>query len=415
MSVSKQRLGTAAGVLVLGLAATGCSGSSKVSAGAESDAVNLNRCFGADCGLKAQSLSGEDVLARPCGEVEGPLADPVVFEEIEAGLTVMAAVEGSEGSVWALQVERGLSRGEGPLNLVHFAGDGSRLGTVPVGSEADHTVVQAALAIDPTGLVTVGVYSAYAPTADSDVAEELELSTFDSDLVAVGTPVKFRGMSTPQLMGGPSGSIWLAGNAAANAAHGVVSRVSQGEPDWIQTAVPASGTAIGVSGLAVADDGNAAVLAGLTAKWSGTGPDIMKLGISTFDVTGKPLWTLKLPTEYTPGWVPALGGTAQGDLVVVGAVGDQQILARRISRDGELGWAYTVEGSGPGVEVKRDSGRAFVAALNRVAVIDAEGTACRQFSLAIDEASKAAAEPWRADGEYLLSVGSGLVRFRVPE
>jgi hypothetical protein len=86
-----------------------------------------------------------------------------------------------------------------------------------------------------------------------------------------------------------------------------------------------------------------------------------------------------------------------------------------VSRDGELGWAYTIEGSGPGVDVRRDSGRAFVAALNRVAVIDAEGTACRQFSLAIDEASKAAAEPWRADGEYLLAVGSGLVRFRVPE
>jgi hypothetical protein len=388
-----------------------------VSAGAESDAVNLNRCFGADCGLKAQSLSGDDVLARPCGDVEGPLADPVMFEEIEGGLTVVAAVEGAEGSVWALQVERGLSRGYGPLNLVHFAADGSRLGTVQVGAEADHTAIQGALAVDPTGLVTVGVYSAFAANADSTVTEELEVSTFDSELAAVGAPVRFRGMSAPQLRGGPKGSIWLAGNAAANAAHGVISRISQGEPDWIQLAVPASGTAIGVSGLAVADDGTAAVLAGLTPKWSGTGPDIMKLGISTFDVTGKPLWTLKLPTEYTPGWVPAVGGTAQGDLVVVGALGEHsdQLLVRHVSRDGELGWAYTVDGSSPGVDVRRDSGRAFVGANNRVAVIDAEGTACRQFSVAVDEASRASAEPWRPDGEYLLAVGSGLARFRVPE
>lgn len=413
---SKQGLGRAAGLLALGFVAAGCSGTD-VSAGAESDAVNLSRCYGADCGVRAQSLGGTEVAAQPCGEVEGPLADPLMIEGIEGGLTVLAAVEGAEGSVWALQTERGLSKENGPLNLVHFAADGARLATLQVGGEADHTVLQAALAVDATGIVTVGVYSSYAPTADSTLSEELELSSYDNDLAPVGTPRRFRGMSTPQLLGGPSGSIWLAGNAAANAAHGVVSRISQGEPDWIQTAVPASGNAIGVSGLAVADDGTAAVLAGLTPKWSGTGPDILKLGISTFDATGKPLWTLKLPTEYTPGWVPALGGTGEGDLVVVGAQGENgdSLLVRQVTRDGGLGWAYTLPGSSPGVDVRPESGRAFVSAFNRVAVVDREGETCRQFSLALDDAAKAAAEPWRPDGEYLLGIGSGLVRFRVPE
>lgn len=413
---SKQGFGQAAGAFALGLVAVGCSGSA-VSAGSESDAVNLNRCYGADCGVRAQSLGGDEVSAQPCGGVEGPLADPVVFEGIEAGLTVLAAVEGAEGNVWALQIERGLDKGYGALNLVRFGADGARLATLQVGDEADHTILQAALAVDATGIVTIGIYSGYAANADSAVVEELELSSYDSDLAALGTARRFRGMSAPQLLGGPSGSIWLAGNAAANAAHGVVSRISQGEPDWIQTAVPASGTATGVSGLAVADDGTAAILAGLSPKWSGTGPDVMKVGIATFDATGKPLWTLKLPTEYTPGWVPALGGTAEGDLVVVGALGEggQSLLVRQVSRDGSLGWAYTVEGSGPGVDVRRSSGRAFVSAFNRVAVIDAAGESCRQFSATIDEEAKAAAEPWRPDGEYLLAIGSGLVRFRVPE
>lgn len=426
MSGNSSGLGRAAGLLALGFVAAGCSGSD-VSAGAESDAVNLNRCYGADCGVRAQSLGGADVAAQPCGEVEGPLADAMVFEEITGGLTVLAAVEGAEGTVWALQLERGLDSGNGAYNLVRFSADGVRLGTRQLSTESDHTVQQAALAVDATGIVTVAMYSVFAPNADSALTEELVLSSFDNDLASVGVPRSFRGMSTPRLQTGPSGSVWLAGNAAANASHGVVSRISQGEPDWIQTAVPATGTAIGVSGLSVADDGTAAVLAGLTPKWSGSGPNVMKVGLSTFDASGKPLWTLKLPTEYDPAWVPALGGTADGDLVVVGAQGEgdnRSISVRQVTRDGELGWAYTLLGDSPGVDVRRDSGRAFVGAFNRVAVIDRAGATCRQFSVTIgagpraepaDDAPEVVAEPWRPDGEYLLGIGSGLVRFRVPE
>lgn len=167
----------------------------------------------------------------------------------------------------------------------------------------------------------------------------------------------------------------------------------------------------------MAEDGTSAVLAGLTPKWSGTGPDILQLGIATFDASGKPVWTLKLPTEFTPGFVPALGGTAQGDLIVAGAVGEHgsQTLVQQFSRDGEPGWAYQVESFLPSVDLQRKSGRAVVSAGNGVAVIDAAGETCRRFSVAVDEESMAAAEPWRPDGEYFLAVGSGLARFRVPE
>lgn len=415
MSANNSNLARATGLLALGLVAGGCSGRD-VSAGAESDAVNLNRCYGADCGIRAQSLGGSEVAAKPCGDVEGPLADPLMIEEIQGGLTVLAAIEGAEGSVWALLSERE-GRDYATTSLVHYAADGVRIASREVGAEAEHTILRAAVALDTTGVVTVAVYSSYAPNADSAVTEVLELTSFDTDLTPLDAPLRFRGVAAPLMLGGPGGSVWLAGNAQGTAPHGVVSRISEREPDWIQTAVPASGTAIGVSGLAVADDGTAAILAGLTPKWSGRGPDIMKVGLATFDATGKPLWTLELPTEYTPGWVPALGGTAAGDLIVVGAVGEggNQQLVRQISRTGEPGWAYTVESSGPGVDVRRDSGRAFVAAGNKVAVIDAAGESCRSFSVAVDDASKVAAEPWRADGEYVLAIGSGLARFRVPE
>jgi hypothetical protein len=402
--------------LTLGLVATGCGGSD-VSAGAESDAVNLNRCYGADCGVRAQSLGGEAIAAQPCGDVEGPLADPVLFEGIQPGVTALAAVAGDEGSVWALLSEGGGRYGYATINLVHYAADGTRLASQPVGEQSEHSVLRAAVAVDEADRVTLGLYSSYAPNADSEVTEVLELSSFDGDLNLLDTPLRFRGVAEPLLQGGPGGSIWLAGRAQANAFHGVVSRISEREPDWIQTAVPASGNAIGVSGFAVADDGTSAVLAGLTPKWSGTGPNILQLGIATFDASGQPVWTLKLPTEFTPGFVPALGGTAQGDLVVVGAVGEHgsQIRVQQFSRQGEPGWAYQMESSSVGVEVQRKSGRAVVSAGNGVAVIDAAGESCRRFSVAVDEESMAAAEPWRPDGEYFLAVGSGLARFRVPE
>ena len=68
------------GVVALGYVLSGCSGA-EVSAGSEGDAINLNRCYGADCGVHAQSLSGSGVEARPCGDVVGALEEPLVFEK----------------------------------------------------------------------------------------------------------------------------------------------------------------------------------------------------------------------------------------------------------------------------------------------------------------------------------------------
>jgi hypothetical protein len=224
-------------------------------------------------------------------------------------------------------------------------------------------------------------------------------------------------MATPQLVSAGS-SVWLAGNAFGNAAHGAISRVTNLEPDWIQTAVPTAGEGVGgVSGLTVADDGFAAIVARLNPKWSGSGPDVVKLGLAAFDASGMPLWTLALPTSFYSGHQGALGGTADGKLVVAGMVGDNgdELRIQAVSREGELGWAYSLEGaSGPGIDVRRDSGRTFAGAGRNLAVIDGAGETCRQFSVpSFPQESNTSA--WDPEGEYILVVGNELARLRVPE
>jgi hypothetical protein len=190
--------------------------------------------------------------------------------------------------------------------------------------------------------------------------------------------------------------------------------------------VPTSGQSVGgVSGVTVGDDGFAAVLAQLNPKWSGSGPNVVELGVSTFDPTGKPVWTLALPTEYTQGYGGGLGTTAEGGLVVAGVVGDRgdELLVQGLSRDGELSWSYQIpQATGPDIDVRRASGRVFVATRTGLAVIDATGTSCRQFSGSasgpqanVDAPSDADSAPWRADADYIFAVGREMTRFRVPE
>lgn len=416
------------GLMALGSWLPGCS-EADVSAGSEGDAVNLNRCYGADCGVRAQSLSGSAAAATPCGDVEGELTEQLIFEAIGEGGQALAAEEAADGTVWAIESVRGRDEGYEKFYLARFAADGALLASKLIASELDHTLLSTALVVDASGTATVGVYSSYAPNADSDLIEELTLYGFDTELQPVGTPRTFRGMGTPQLAAS-RGSVWLAGNAFGNAAHGAISRVTNLAPDWIQTAVPTAGAGVGgVSGLTVADDGFAAVVARLNPKWSGSGPNVVKLGLAAFDATGKPLWTLALPASFTQGYQGGLGGTAKGNLVVAGMMGEagEELRVQAVSREGELGWAYTLETAwSADIEVRRDSGRTFAGTRAGLAVIDGAGETCRQFSIpsaaatgpmAMPEAPAMPAEsaPWDPDAEYVLAVGGLLQRFRVPE
>ena len=380
----------------------------------------MNRCYGADCGVRAQSLNSAAASTTPCGEVEGELTEPLYFESIgeeNSQTQTLAAVEEADGTVWAIENVRGFDRGHGDYYLARSASDGSLLASKVIGSESDFTLINAALTVDANGFATVGLYSNYVPTADSDFSEELTLSSYDSDLQQMGTPRTFRGMATPQLASA-GGSVWLAGNAFGNAAHGTISRVTNLEPDWIQTAVPTAGQGVGgVSALTVADDGFAAIVARLNPKWNGSGPNVIKLGLAAFDATGTPLWTLALPTTFTQGYQGDIGGTADGKLVVAGMVGDngEEMRIQSVSREGELGWAYTLEGaSGADIDVRRDSGRTFAGTRHGLAVIDGAGETCRQFSIPVFQ-EESTSPAWDPDGEYVLVVGGELARLRVPE
>jgi hypothetical protein len=405
------------GLMALGSWLTGCN-EADVSAGSEGDAVNLNRCYGADCGVRAQSISGSSASTTPCGDVEGELTEPLLFETIAEGSNqALAAAEAPDGTVWAIENVRGFDKGYGDFYLARFASDGALLASKVLGSESDFTLIDAALTVDAAGIATVGLYSNYARDADSEIIEELTLYSFDSDLQPVGAPRAFRGMATPQLASAGS-SVWLAGNAFGNAAHGTISRVTNLEPDWIQTAVPTAGEGVGgVSALTVADDGFAAVVARLNPRWSGSGPNVVKLGLAAFDATGKPLWTLALPTTFTQGYLGDIGGTADGKLVVAGMVGENgdEMRVQAVSREGELGWAYSLEGAwGADIDVRRDSGRTFAGTRRGLAVIDSAGETCRQFSIPqFPQGATSAA--WDPEGEYVLAVGSSLARLRVPE
>ena len=409
------------GVVALGYAVAGCSGA-EVSAGSEGDAINLSRCYGADCGVRAQSLSGAAVDATPCGDVVGPLDEALVFESIPDGDQFLTAYEAPDGTVWALYNLARTAYGNPPVALARFSSDGALLGTsAPIGAEDENSYVHASLAVDATGEATVGLYTSYAPNADVDPREELTLYGFDQELQPVGVSRSFLGVASPLLVGGPGGSVWLTGDATGNSAHGAVARITRHEPDWIQTAVPSAGHGVdGVSGLTVADDGVAAVIARLNPKWSGEGPNVVKLGLATFDAAGKPLWTLELPGDYTQGYRGSLGGTADGNLVVAGIVGEgsEELVVRSVSRTGQLGWAYSLPGGfSAGIEVHRDSGRAFAGLGNALAVIDANGDSCRRFSLPLPLVAAGAAESqaWDPDAEYVYAWSRDLVRLRVPE
>jgi hypothetical protein len=409
MVETKRGLGGAAGVLALGLAAAGCG--SDISAGSESHAVNLGRCFGANCQTRAQALSGTPVEASPCGALEGPLEDVLLFESIGENEQLLEAKEAADGSVWALA-----NLGYQHVNLAHFSSDGELLEARVVAELGENTNVTASLAIDSSGAVTVGIYSIFAENADSDLIEELELSRFDARMAELETPRRFRGMASPHLFGGAAGSVWLAGNADANAPHGVVSRLTSHEPDWIQTQVPSAGQGVlGVSGLTVADDGTAAVIASLSPRWNG-GPNVMKVGVSTFNAAGNPKWTLELPGDYAGGYPPAIGGSGDGALFVAGVIDDgKAVSVRGLSPEGDLRFAYELSSSFAELDVRRSSGRVFVRSSQGLAVIDSEGTSCRQFSIVLPEAAPEPAEPWQANRDYVLDHSGSLIRYRIPE
>lgn len=406
------------------LLTAGCSGGA-VSAGDEGDTINLGRCYGVDCGSTALAATGsEATVGEPCGPVMGTLSEPFEFEPVASRMSLKDFKRSPDGSFWLLGLTEpmDLNNEFREAVLFHYSAEGQLLArSEPLQKGDAHTSMEETLAVDASGNALVAIYSVYAVTADSELEEQLNLYSFAPDFTALGPPIAFRGIGVARLGPDPSGAILLAGNALNNAAHGVIARLENGEPSWIQTRVPTSGqgAGVGVSALVVDEAGKSAVISQRSKRWE-SGPNVYTYGIATFEVDGMPAWDLVLPTPYESGYIAAMAGSPRGELVVAGygegSGTGRNLLVRSVSKTGELGWAYTVPSFWPNVVVDPQTGRTFVSGNDALAVIEADGALCRYLDVPREEGSLAGlGTNLMVDGPFVYALGpTGIQRYELP-
>lgn len=401
---NKTRLGNrwGAALVSVGLSAAlaGCAGSD-VSAGRESAGFNLSRCFGTttDCSNSPPATLAAETLIRECADPGGgELADELVYPAASGTSTNEVLRVGPDGSVWLLR-RAATGTGSGPsmaapdpsgfeLLLDHYTTDGTLLGTssaLVTVNESNHLNVSEDLSVDGAGHALVAVYANYAPNADSPFAESLTLHEFNGELEHVREPQLFYGVGQSQLLGGSGSSYVLAGNALENAAHGVLVRITDGQPDWIQTAVPSSGlgAGVGVSGVALNDAGIVSVLSQRSPRWEPGTADQFVYGVSRFDTSGNSVWDLKLSTAYTGGFPAAIAALGDGVAIAGRIDGFNTLLLRQVTGNGQLGWAFKLAAPSnlPKLQVDGASGRTIAATGNGIAVVASDGHNCQQFSV----------------------------------
>ena len=421
-----RRLSVVGGISVL----AGCGGGD-VSAGRESASFNLSRCYGAQtqCDGMQSTVIAESAL-QACDDAGTALADELRFPVASGnGWTQEQKVRlGADGSVWILR-RLAQSANELPSTidvvLEHYTADGTLLGNteaLATQTPDGHVSMSDDLSVSGAGHALVAIYTDYAPTADSPLDEALTLHEYDGDLHAVRDPLRFRGVGHSKVMGGSAATFALAGDALDNAAHGVLARVNDGAPDWIQTAVPSSGlgAGVGIAGLALDAAGVTSVLSQRNPHWEPGTPNQYSYGVARFDGNGNPLWDLVLPTAYAGGFSAALAPLVDG-VVVVGLTDDgNSQLMRQVSSNGQLGWGFTMASSFslPAVQVDAKSGRAIATATNGVAVVAPNGLRCKQYpmphatgELEASADGLAVASPYL----YLSVLGGEVRRYRLPE
>jgi hypothetical protein len=416
--MSKRRLGWWSVLSGVGVGAPllvlGC-GDGNVSAGAEGDTINLARCFGADCSVSVQASEGAGSAAEPCGGVEGTLQDAVRFDATP-GVQWLSLRVAPDGAVWVSGKDTTTDLSAPEPVLMRYSADGELLGETRVEGLMPHNTAELALAVDPAGHALLGIYTLFAPNADSELTERFNVYTFDEDLALVGEPLAFGGLAETQLLAASETTLVLAGNAQNNARRGVVARLTEREPDWIQTNVPAAGTSrIGVRGVVAAESGHITVLAQRHAT-----SDHDEYGLTTFDSEGAPVWDLKLPTEYKDGWPAALSITSQGDFVVAAVLDAQTVRVQRVSRQGVVGWAFDVPKQEDWQYLTVDEAdRVYVGSDEGFAVIDPAGERCYQLAtlpLAEYPDYPVVSDEVVVRGEYLYMTtpASEILRYRLP-
>lgn len=420
------------GLTVLGLGslllAAGCS--SQISAGDEGDTINLSRCWGVDCGSKAQSITGSDSAAEACSVSGRELQAPVEYEPFDpTGFNYYANElrSGPDGSFWILATTQpqDATRGEPEPALIHYSSEGELIGMVdPIASAEQYTGMMYTLGVDGAGNAVVALYTVYAPDADSDLIERMFLYSYDAQLQPIGERIAFSGASPGLLVADDSGALVFAGNAMDNAARGVLTRLIDREPTFVQTNVPSGGiSTTGVCGLHVTNDGSFAVLSQRVPRSeNGNGPT--KFGISTFDRDGKPLADLSVPGEFEAGYGAAMAGTADGFVVTNenSAAPSQDglyvpsVLVRGFSQQGQVEWAYELNAGMPNAQVDADTGRSFIDTWKGLAMIEPGGVSCEVLGIPMEEgALRTVPSHFLVRGQYVYAVGNGrLSRFTLP-
>ncbi len=368
------------------LAVTACEGSD-VSTGVESSTVNLESCYGEDthCSADVRTTLGVEVGVRDCdAQATTTLTELFRIDQGFDGYPPDRVEVAADGSIWVLVGASGWSNvtdNVGPIRLLHFDAEGTLLGASVVLDEyQDHTEVVADLTVDAAGHAVVSIYTLYAETADSTLVEMLTVHEYDLALQEQGEPQIFAGVSGDSLVSaGKAGEFTLAGDALDNAKHGVVARVKDREPLWIQTHVPTSGrgAGVGVSGLATGSDGQAWVLGQRNPRWEEGEALSYIYGVAAFSPEGNLSWDLQLPTAYAHGYRAALGALPQGGVVVAGLLDEGKVLVRSVSPRGQPGWAYQAPGPVDAVlAVDQDSGMTLLPVRDGLAVVSESGDRC---------------------------------------
>jgi hypothetical protein len=283
---------------------------------------------------------------------------------------------------------------------------GSTLGLLPQAELGDY-----ALAVDTAGNAIVTVYEAsancpfsfYAPPAEGQDCipeERTTLRVFDAELKQLGAPLALRALTSPHVASGIPGALTIAGTATTYAkfgtaeylaayrpdwvvantslsprpvavrSHGVLTRVQDGVPAWMQSNA-ASTDKEGIANvldLTVDASGSSFILAGHGhGPTAGTNFSYEFSTLSRFGARGDHQWNRKLPEgeSYTQ-----LVENADGGVIVhvpKETVDTTQSRVLSISRDGNLIWSYRIP-IDQGVAIDKDSGRTI--ALTRKSDVD---------------------------------------------
>jgi hypothetical protein len=382
--------------------------------GEEGSALNLNRCYGegTKCGAVPTATLGVDVGAPDCPTTQvDTLAEQLSFSVGSAGRILAAP----DGSLWTLT---GGAFDPSAVVLAHYSADGALLGsTAPLARQATHTDLIANLGVNAAGHALVSVYSVYARTADDELLEQHTLYEFDANLLPIREPILFLGAGASYLASEDGESFTLSGDATNNEPHGVLARLTAGEPDWIQIGVPSSGAGagVGVSALAISPEGESSVLAQRSPRWEPGAPDVFSYGIARFDKGGNLLWNLVLPTAYAGGYQAELLSTA-GDLIVSGQVAAQKMLVHKVSQAGRLLWGFRFDalGSEHPLAIDSSTGNIFVTLPNALARISADGTRCEQYGLPGPSGAGSVRGAVVASPYLYLLAGGAVQRYQLP-